>query len=208
MERAASRVARRESYIDAAIAVISDEGPSASMEAIASAAGVSKPILYRHFGDREGLVAALGDRFTKALVDRLDVVLTGRGTPEEVIRLAIDAYVATIEADPSLYRFLTQRSPARGAVLSSLVDRVAAVIAQTLAESLRLAGLDTGPARPWSYGIVGMVHLAGDDWVAHPGIPRARLVAELTRLLWQGLSAVFPDYAVDLPITRSSREEP
>ncbi len=208
MERAASRAARRESYIDAAIAVISDEGPTASMEAIASAAGVSKPILYRHFGDREGLVAALGDRFTDALVERLDAVLTGRGTPEEVIRLAIDAYVATIEADPSLYRFLTQRSPARGAVLSSLVDRVAAVIAQTIAESLRLAGLDTGPARPWSYGIVGMVHLAGDDWVAHPGIPRARLVEELTRLLWQGLGAVFPDYAVDLPVTRTGREEP
>lgn len=199
MRHVVERAARRESYLDAAIAVISDEGPTASMEAIASAAGVSKPILYRHFGDREGLVAALADRFTDALVARLDEVLTGRGTPDEILRACIDAYIAGIEGDPSLYRFLTQRMPARGAALASVVDRVAAVIARTLAEGLRLSGLDTGSARPWSYGIVGMVHLAGDDWVAHPGIPRARFVEELTQLLWSGLSGSFPNVVVDFP---------
>ncbi len=190
MDRARDRAVRREQFLDAAIAVISDEGPTASMEAIAQAAGVSKPILYRHFSDREGLVEALAERFVGELADRLAVILDSAEEPVELLRRSIDTYVDTIEDDPSLYRFLTSRIPPRGAALSTLVDRLAAVIARTLAQAFRAAGLDSAPARPWAYGIVGMVHLAGDDWVARPAIPRAELVDDLTRLLWDGIGAV------------------
>lgn len=195
MDRAKERALRREGFLDAAIAVISDEGPGASMESIAQAAGVSKPILYRHFTDRDGLIEALAERFVGELADRLAEILSVDIDPVEMLRLSIDTYVATIEEDPSLYRFLTSRIPPRGAALSTLVDRLAAVIARTLAEAFRAAGLDTAPARPWSYGIVGMVHLAGDDWVARPAIPRAELVDDLIRLLWDGIAGV----AVQVP---------
>ncbi|MBS1848975.1 MAG: TetR/AcrR family transcriptional regulator [Actinobacteria bacterium] len=191
MDRAKERAERRESYLDAAIAVITVEGPGASMEAIAQAAGVSKPILYRHFGDREGLIEALAERFVGELADRLGDILTSRGEPVELLRRSIATYVETIEEDPSLYRFLTSRLPPRGSAMSTLVDRLAAVIARTLAEGLRSVGLDTSSARPWSYGIVGAVHLAGDDWVARPSTPRTELVDELTRLLWSGMSGAF-----------------
>lgn len=191
--RVQQRAERREAYLDAAIAVIAVEGPGASMEVIAQAAGVSKPILYRHFGDREGLVEALAQRFVGDLAQRLGAVLASGGEPVELVRRSIDTYVAAIEDDPSLYRFLTHRIPPRGAALSTLVDQLAAVIARTLADGLRLAGLDTAAARPWSYGIVGMVHLAGDDWVARPSTSRHQFVDDLTRLLWNGLAGVFAD---------------
>lgn len=173
------------------MAVITNEGPGASMEAIAHAAGVSKPILYRHFGDREGLIEALAERFVGGLADRLEAILGGGGDPVELLRESIGAYIDTIQEDPSMYRFLTSRLPPRGAALSTLVDRIAAVIARTLADGFRAAGLDTAPARPWSYGVVGMVHLAGDDWVARPVMPRSELVDDLTRLLWQGIGGAF-----------------
>ncbi len=205
LDRARERAARRESYLDAAIAVISDEGPSASMEAIAHAAGVSKPILYRHFGDREGLVEALAERFVGELADRLGAILGVGGDPVELLRSSIDTFIATIEADPSLYRFLTHRMPPRGASLSTLVDQLAAVIARTLSEGFRAAGVDTAPARPWSYGIVGMVHLAGDDWVGRPSMPRSELVDDLTRLLWHGISGAFGDVG-DLVVPPTPRE--
>jgi AcrR family transcriptional regulator len=198
MDRARERARRREAFLDAAIAVISDEGPGASMESIAHAAGVSKPILYRHFTDRDGLIEALAERFVGELADRLAEILGADLDPVEMLRRSIDTYVGTIEDDPSLYRFLTSRIPPRGAPLSTFVDRLAAVIARTLAEAFRAAGLDTAPARPWSYGIVGMVHLAGDDWVARPAIPRAELVEDLLLLLWDGLAGVaaqIPDAA-------------
>ena len=187
IDRVHERAQRREGYLDAAIAVISTEGPRASMESIAQAAGVSKPILYRHFGDRDGLIEALAERFVGELTDRLDEILTSGDHPIELLRRCIDAYVATIEDDPSLYRFLTSRVPPRGAAMSTMVDRLAAAIARTISIGFRLAGLDTAAARPWSYGIVGMVHLAGDDWVARPSMERSELVDDLTRLLWTGI---------------------
>lgn len=186
--RAAARAQRRERYLDAAMDVIRDEGPGASMEAIAHAAGVSKPILYRHFGDRDGLMEALADRLARTLTAKIEASLSRPDDPQLVIRYAITDYVETIEEDPGIYRFLTQRIPARGAALSTLVDRVAAVIARTLSDGLRAAGHDSGPARSWAYGIVGLIHLAGDDWVANPTISRTQLIDELTDLLWTGLA--------------------
>lgn len=191
LDRVRDRAERRESYLDAAVAVITDEGPGASMEAIAHAAGVSKPILYRHFGDREGLIEALAQRFVGDLADRIEAILGRGGDPVELLRGSIAVYIDTIEDDPSMYRFLTSRMPPRGAALSTLVDRIASVIGRTMAEGLRAAGLDTAPARPWSYGIVGMVHLAGDDWVARPMMPRSELVDDLTGLLWRGIGGAF-----------------
>lgn len=169
--------------------VIRDEGPAASMEAIAHVAGVSKPILYRHFGDRDGLMGALADRLADDLTVKIEAALTSDNAPELLVRNAITAYIETIEEDPEVYRFLTQRIPARGAALSSLVDRVAAVIGRALSDGLRANGRDAGAARPWAYAIVGMIHLAGDDWVAHPTISRSQCINELTELLWAGLAS-------------------
>lgn len=194
--RTEERAARRERYLDAALKVIREDGPSASMVTIAHAAGVSKPILYRHFGDRDGLIAALAQRLADDLVAKLEAVFADASNPDQVLRAAIATYVATIEDDPSLYRYLTQRTPARGAALSIVVDRVATAIDEVLVTGLSLIGADTSPARTWSYGIVGMVHLAGDDWVNSPRIPRDRLISDLSTLLWNGLFGVFPD-AID-----------
>ena len=56
-------------------------------------------------------------------------------------------------------------------------------------EQLRAAGVDSGAAEPWAYGLVGMVHLAGDWWLDRQPMPRARLVEYLTTLVWDGLAS-------------------
>lgn len=203
-QRIADRAGRREAYLDAAIAVIHREGPQASMDAIAHAAGVSKPILYRHFGDREGLVAAVAERFGSTITSRIEAALSQDASAPRLLRDAIDAYVRTIEEDPSLYRYVTRRSLATGPALTDMVDRIAASVARLLGERMRSAGLDSGMVGSWSYGIVGMVHLAGDQWAAHPSIPRERLIDELVALLWSGLSAVGPPVATALATSPAS----
>lgn len=162
------------------------------MEAIAAEAGITKPILYRHFGDREGLVQALADRFADELVARLAATLPTDKADQVNIRAtvasAIDSYIAFIEADPALYRFLTHQTTAGGDIIMSVVDRVATLLASIIGEGLRLFGTDSGAAETWAYGVVGMVHLAGDRWVEHPTMPRVRLVDYLTSLLWVGMA--------------------
>ena len=88
------------------------DGACASMAAIAAEAGITKPILYRHFGDKSGLYAALAERHTDRLLDALVDALTGGGTPRERVHRTIDTYLATIEAEPQVYRFLVQSEEA------------------------------------------------------------------------------------------------
>ena len=54
---------------------------------------------------------------------------------------------------------------------------------------LRLAGRDPGAALPWAYGIVGLVHQAGDWWVDDQTMTRDALVDDLVTLLWDGLGS-------------------
>src|SRR5437870_2004883 len=67
-DRSAQRADRREALLTAAIGGIRKHGPSASMDALAAEAGITKPILYRHFGDRAGLVKAIAERFADSLM--------------------------------------------------------------------------------------------------------------------------------------------
>ena len=158
------------------------------MEAMAVQAGVTKPILYRHFGDREGLVAALAERFFAGVSDRLTGALGTAGDPRSQLHAGIDAYVSFIEAEPALYRFLMQHGGHRsGETITAFAHQIGRRIATLLGDRLSELGLDTGAAEPWAYGIVGMVHLTGDWWVDRQTISRERLVDYLTNLLWAGL---------------------
>ncbi|HEY2813400.1 MAG TPA: TetR/AcrR family transcriptional regulator [Acidimicrobiales bacterium] len=188
-DRLQRRAARREELIAAALRAIRRDGPGVSMEAIAAEAGCSKPIVYRHFGDREGLTEALGDLFAGELVNALDRALTQDLPPEELLHATIDTYLEFVERDPNLYRFLIGRlaDPKSTVETHGLVARVAQRVAVVLGEQMRALGLDSGPAEPWAFGIVGMVHLAGDWWLDRRTMTRERLVTYLTTLLWGGL---------------------
>lgn len=184
---AQARAERREELLDAAIAVVRADGPTVTMDRIATACGVTKPIVYRHFGDRDGLVMAMALRFVSALVGVLTPQLARRGTPSTLLSSTIDAYLELIEADTNLYRFLSANEPDKRDLLASLIaEEVAAVLEQLLAD----ADLSTDGAKPWAYGLVGMVHFTG-DWWARTGTPsRTELVDQLTTLLWSGFAGI------------------
>lgn len=189
-DRDARRLERREGLLDAAVEAIRRDGPTVSMEVIAAEAGVTKPIVYRHFGDRSGLVAALAERFSDDLMGALRSSLTRDAEPRELLVGTIDAYLAFVEREPNLYRFLVQHVGGGAEELTGFVRQVAQEVALVLGERLREVGFDSGAAEPWAYGLVGMVHFAGDWWLERGAMPRSRLVEYLTRMVWDGLAAL------------------
>jgi AcrR family transcriptional regulator len=189
-DRDARRLARREELLDAAVEVIRRDGPAVSMEVIAAEAGVTKPIVYRHFGDRSGLVAALAKRFSDDLMGALQTSLARDAEPRDLLVGTIDAYVAFVEQEPNLYRFVVQHVDGGAEELTSFVREVAQQVAVVLGERLREIGYDSGAAEPWAYGLVGMVHLAGDWWVSSRAMPRERLVEYLTTMVWDGMASL------------------
>jgi AcrR family transcriptional regulator len=181
---------RREGLLRAADAVVQREGAAASMAAMAAEAGVTKPILYRHFGDKAGLYAALAARHTETLMASLTAALAETATPKERVRRTVDVYLAALEADPQVYSFLVQSeeaAPVRGQVrgfLRQLQEQLSRGISAEL-------GLPSGDVRApiWAAGIVGMVQSAGDWWLEarsrDPQAPtRVDLSTQLTELLW------------------------
>lgn len=185
---------RRDAFLDAAMEAIRREGSTVSMEAIARQAGVTKPILYRLFGDRDGLLGALGARLANEVILEVTAALDRApgDDPKEMLRRAIEAYIALIDTETEVYRFVTER-PGGGATLTGLSAEVARAIAVVLGDQLRANGADSGAAEPWAFGLVGMVHLSGDWWVRTRTLPRDQLVTYLVDLLWNGFTALTPD---------------
>ncbi len=161
------------------------------MDRMAAEAGVTKPILYRHFGDRAGLVTAIGEYAFEQVSAALDKALHADVTPRQMVLSTIDAYLAFIESDQDVYRFLVHRAAREGAdagtMLNEYISRAGRQVALVLGEGLRAAGRDSGPAEPWAFGIVGMVHSAGDWWMDRKTMPRTRLAEYLTTLIYDGL---------------------
>lgn len=198
----ARKQARRAELVDAAVRVIRRDGPGVPMDAIAAEAGVTKPILYRHFGDRRGLVDAVAEQFASDLMTGLAKSLaTPTESPRSILVATVDGYLAFVERDRELYRFLVHQAALEdagtAARLGGFIREVSQRVAVVLHEQLKAVGADTGGAEPIAYGIVGMVHAAGDWWIEARSMSRARLVDYLATLLWSGLETMASGDEID-----------
>ena len=200
---AAQRAARRTELLDAADRVITTAGANASMRSIAAAAGITKPVLYRYFGDKGGLYRALADRYLGPLVGAVRQALTGPVDAKGRTRATVDAYLRFIESQPQVYRFLVQRAlveqPEAHTAVSQAIHRLGDEVGRALCEELELTGAAADAATAMGHGIVGMVHVAGDWWLEHRSLSRDELAAALTALLVGGLSQLDPAVAVGRP---------
>jgi AcrR family transcriptional regulator len=167
------------------------------MDELAAEAGLTKPALYKYFGDRSGLAAALGERFAARLVAGVltapaDLAL--RSDPAAVLRDACDSFTAFIEADPHIYRFLIQHARSAPGRPQLLVD-LAAHITKQLRELLVALGADPGPAPVWSYALIGSVFSAAEWWIESRAVSREQFVEWIAELTWRGLSGALAPIA-------------
>ena len=191
------RRARRSQLVDATLAAVGKHGAGVGMEEIAAEAGTSKTVVYRHFADRTDLYVAVCQRVAQQLLRRLREAMVSTDDPRGMITAAVETYLAFLEADPELYRFVVHPNvdrPADGDPISTLSDLVGEQAAALLAVALERAGRDPAAAQPWGHGFVGLVRSAADWWLqADRPLPRGDLAAHLTDLAWAGLSGLlFP----------------
>ena len=186
---------RREELVEATLAAVAKHGPGVGMDEIAAEAGTSKTVVYRHFADRAELYVAVCNRVAAQLLPKLRAAIEQtNSSPREMVAAAIDTYLAFIEADPGLYRFVVDQHvldrPSSDPLdsLSSLVGEQAAA---AISVALQHSGHDPAAAGPWGHGVVGLVRSAADWWLrAERPMLRGELAAHLTHLAWTGLSAI------------------
>ncbi|MEU9994610.1 TetR family transcriptional regulator [Streptomyces sp. NPDC050848] len=188
---------RRRELLEAADRVVLRDGPKASMNAIAAEAGITKPILYRHFGDKGGLYRALATRHTDALLAALRAALDAPADRRRRVESTLDTYLASIEALPQVYRFLMHPAEEThqaeqgfdvGRHSAPVLRRMGEELGQVIAERIDLGPVGEAQARIWGHGIVGMMHAAGDWWLGERPCSRQELVTALADLLWGRLA--------------------
>lgn len=177
---------RRRALLDAADRVILREGPEVSMAAIAAEAGITKPVLYRHFGDKSGLYQALADRHVRTVIAQLAPGFAEAGTDLRArARTSIRVYLDLISANLNLYRFLFHRASAEDTRIRSHMTSLVRSLGEELGRSLAAERVVPDPVRAQVLGhaFVGMVQTTGDWWLDHPEVDRAQVVEGLVDVI-------------------------
>ncbi|WP_432933686.1 TetR family transcriptional regulator [Microbispora sp. CA-135349] len=176
---------RRRHLLDAADRVIRREGPQASMAAIAAEAGITKPILYRHFGDKSGLYQALAERHARVVIDLLRPEFARAvADPRVRARATVEAYLDTISANPNLYRFLFHRASAEDSRTRTQMAAIVRSVGEELGVVLTQEGVaDPVRAQVLGHAFVGMVQAIGDWWLDNHGLDRDTVVDSLVDVI-------------------------
>lgn len=194
MLRTSRAAERRAQLVEAAMRAIRRKGPDVSMDEMAAEAGITKPIIYRHFGDKAGLYRAIADRYIHSFVDQLRPALLRPDEPRKHLAELLTMYFAFTEREGAIYRFLTRQAgrehPQARAALDEVCAQVAEWAAGLLGERVIGTNRDQNVVKLWGYSFVGTVNAAADWWFATRAITRADLVARVTDLLWSGIGAL------------------
>ena len=185
---------RREQLIEVARALFAVRGfDGTSVEEVASRAQVSKPVVYEHFGGKEGLYAVVVDREVTALDTAIMYAISGPSMSyREVIERGTLALLDYIDACPDGFRIISRDSPvgSTSGSFASILNDIATRVEDMLAPPLVRRGYDTAIAGVYSQALVGLVASAGLAWLDTRKPTKRRVAAELVNLAWNGLSSI------------------
>jgi AcrR family transcriptional regulator len=190
--------ARREQLIEIARGLFAERGFDAtSVEEIAARAAVSKPVVYEHFGGKEGLYAVVVDREVLSLLSMVRAALTATG-PRVLLEQAALALLDYIEQSSDGFRILVRDSPigSTSGSFVSIISDVATRVEHILAAEFTARGYDADAAPMYSQMLVGMVGTTGQWWLdaRHPS--KDVVAAHLVNLAWNGLAGMEKDPAL------------
>jgi AcrR family transcriptional regulator len=184
---------RRRQLLDVALEVFSRRGfHPTSMNDIAEAAGVTKPVLYQHFASKRDLYLELLDDVGGRLLEAVAKATASAAGPRQQVVNGLTAYFRFIASEPNAFTVLFGGGGRRDVEFSEAVARVEQTIADAVA-SLIDADIDAEHRRVLALGIVGMAETTGRHWIAGgaAGDPET-LARRLADLAWAGLRGIRP----------------
>jgi AcrR family transcriptional regulator len=182
---------RREQLIGVARGLFAERGfEGAAIEEVANRAAVSKPIVYEHFGGKEGLYAVVVDREVDLLLSMMREALTA-GTSRELLEQAAIALLDYIGQHPEGFRILVRDTPVgTSASFQTIIGDVATRVEGILMEAFTRRGLAPETAPMYAQMLVGMVGTTGQWWLDTRQPDRHVVAAHLVNLAWNGLSGL------------------
>jgi AcrR family transcriptional regulator len=191
------RESRRTELVEAAVAAIDEHGPAASIAEIAASAGVSKPVLYRYFSDKDDLYRAVGHWGAHQVVQAVVPTLRSNRPFRERIERACTQYLTLISRHPHVF-FLLVEHPTNEDPFADGKEMVAAAFARTLNDGLTELGVDASGAEPWAYGVLGLGLSTGEWWLRRRTMSRAAVSRHLSSFIWNALEGIARENGVHI----------
>ncbi len=201
---------RREQLLDVGRRLFAERGlDGTSIEEIAAQAGVSKPVVYEHFGGKEGLYAVVVDREVDRFLRMATSLLSGEDTMEK-FEVAAVTLLRYIEENSDGFRILVRDShPASGSgTFASLISDIAGQVEYILADVFKERGYDPKLAPMYAQMLVGMVAFAGQWWLDVRKPKLEDMAGALVNLAWNGLSTLDTKPKISPERRRTLRERP
>jgi AcrR family transcriptional regulator len=181
---------RREQLLTVARGLFAERGfEGTSIEEVAARAEVSKPVVYQHFGGKEGLYAVVVDREVTQLLAAMRTALAG-GSARQLIEQAAVTLLDYIEENPDGFRILVRDSPIGSASYQSILGDVASRVEGILVDPFERLGLDPKSGPMYAQMLVGMVSQIGLWWLDHRATPKTLVASHLVNLAWHGLAGL------------------
>jgi AcrR family transcriptional regulator len=198
----AHRDQRRAELVQAAVRAIDQHGPDVTIADIAVEAGVSKPVLYRYFSDKDQLHAAVGVWGADEVLAGMIPALRSDAPVQERVARAVDAYLTTLEQHPQVFLLLVRH---RGSdPLADGKAAIAAAFSRFLGDTLRELNVDAAGAEPWAEGLLGLGLATGEWWLERQTMSKAAVGGYLTAFVWHALEGA----ATELGVPLSSLDHP
>jgi AcrR family transcriptional regulator len=185
---------RREQLLDVGRRLFAERGlEGTSIEEIAARADVSKPVVYEHFGGKEGLYAVVVDREVERFLAMATRLLSGPDNMEKFEIAAVEL-LRYIQDNSDGFRILVRDSnPSSGSgTYASLISDIAGQVEYLLGDVLADRGYDPKLAPMYAQMLVGMVAFTGQWWLDARKPKLEEVAAHLVNLAWNGLSKLEP----------------
>jgi AcrR family transcriptional regulator len=180
---------RREQLVEVGRRLFAEKGFEAvTIEEIAHKANVSKPVVYEHFGSKDGLYAVIVDREMNVLLGMISDSLTA-DNPRALLEQAARALFDYIEERADGFRVLVRDSPVAQNTgnFASLLRDVASQVDERLAKEFERSGFPSKFAPMYANMLVGMVALTGQWWLDVRKPKKEEVVAHVVNLAWNGI---------------------
>jgi AcrR family transcriptional regulator len=199
---------RRQQLLDVGRHLFAERGlDGTSIEEIAAQARVSKPVVYEHFGSKEGLYAVVVDREMDRFLTMANRLLEGEDTREKFEAAAI-GLLRYIEENSDGFRILVRDSPPAGSgsgTFGSMIADIAGQVEYTLRDVLAARGYDPRHAPMYAQMLVGMVTFIGQWWLDARKPKVEEVAAHLVNLAWNGLHELEVKPRISAEVARSQR---
>ena len=185
-KRRLSGAGRRKQLIEVGLQTFAELGyEGTTVEEVARRAKITKPLIYEHFGGKDGLYRVIVEQEAGYVTNIISEVIAS-GSPRTRIAAAALAFLEYVRDHPAGFAVLAHDAPASrsyASMLSEIADRIGRIFTNDFME----AGIDTGVANIYAHALIGMVTFVGQWWAEDQSVSIEEVASHITTMAWVGL---------------------